>query len=159
MAAGFGQGVDVRVRHLLEEPVLVPIALADGVGDVVGEQQRVAHAPAPEPIVVALEEFAAVAVRVADFPDLLAVAHRLPFELAQVEVLARLHRDVGLGVFAQHAVGKRVQRVGARADVGDGEFAVVGAIVPELVIISVMRPLTDIAVARPLRQIPRHCVV
>ena len=46
-AAGFSQAVDCSVRHLLEEPVLVIIALADGVSDVVGEQERVAHSTSP----------------------------------------------------------------------------------------------------------------
>ena len=46
LASGFCHAVD-SVRHLLEEPVLVVVALADGVGDVVGEQQRVAQPAIP----------------------------------------------------------------------------------------------------------------
>ena len=64
-------------------------------------------------------------------------------------VLAGLDGDVGLGEFAEHAVGKGVQRVSAGADVGDGEFAVVGAVGPELVVLRVVRPGHQIAVARP----------
>ena len=151
LRVGIQPGGGFAVRHLLEEPVLVVIAFADGVGDVVGEQERIAHAPAPEPVVraVALVKFAAGAVGVADFPDLFAVAHGLPVQLAQVHRLARFNGDVGLGEFAQHPVGKRMQRVGAGADVGHGEFTVFAAIGPELVVIAVMRPSDQIAVARP----------
>ena len=77
------------MRYLFKEPVFVPIALADCVGDVVGEQQRIANTPTPQPIVIALEEFTAVAVRIADFPHLLAVAHGLPLELAQIVTVHR----------------------------------------------------------------------
>ena len=52
-----------------------------------------------------------------------------------------------LGVFAEHAVGEGVQGVGAGADVGDGEVAVVGAVGPELVVVAVVRPGDDVAVA------------
>ena len=84
------------VRHLLEKPILVVIALADGVSDVVGEQQRIAQAPAPEPVVVAVafEEFVAGAIWVADFPNLLAVAHWLPVKFAKVQILSGLDSDV-----------------------------------------------------------------
>ena len=46
-----GGGIDEtkvgRVRHFLKEPVLVPIALADGVDDVVGEQLARSAYPSP----------------------------------------------------------------------------------------------------------------
>ena len=143
--------VGERVRHLLEEPVLVVVALTDGVGDVVGEQIAVAQTPAPQPVIgaVALVELAGGAIGIADFPDLLAIADRLPVEFAQIQVLARFDGDVGLGVFAEHSVGKRVERVRAGADVGDGEFAVLGAVGPELIVIPIVRPGYRRAVARP----------
>ena len=149
LGGGVLPGVGGGVGDLLEEPVLAVVALADGVGDVVGEEVAVAQRPAPEPVVgaVALEELVAGAVRVADLPDLPAIADGLPVELAQVQRLARFHGDVGLGVLAEDAVGEGVQRVGAGADVGDGESAVLSAVGPELVVVAVVRPGDDVAVA------------
>src|SRR5208283_5916640 len=109
----------------------------------------VAQRPAPEPVVgaVALEELVAGAIGVADLPDLPAVADGLPVELAQVQRLARFDRDVGLGVLAEDSVGEGMKRVGAGADVGDGEAAVVGAVGPELVVVAIVRPGDGGAVA------------
>src|ERR1035438_159907 len=104
--------------------------------DVVGEEAAVAQAPAPKPVVVgvALEEFVCSAIGIADLPDLLAIADGLPVEFAQVHALARFHGNRrGPVVFSKHSVGKRAQRIGAGADVGDGEAAVRGAFGPELV--------------------------
>src|SRR5262245_30862706 len=83
------------VRRLLEEPVLPIVALPDGVRDVVRKEQRVAEAPAPEPVVFAvpLVELVAGPGGRADLPDLLAVTNGLPFELVEVHRLARLDGD------------------------------------------------------------------
>ena len=91
---GIHPGIGGGVRHLFEEPVLVVVALADGVGDVVGEEAGVAQRPAPEPVVVAVafEELVGGAVGIADLPDLLAVADGLPVEFAEVERSCRLRR-------------------------------------------------------------------
>ncbi len=50
-ASGFQPGGRGGVQHLLEEPVLGRIALADGVGNVVGEESGIAQRPAPQPVV------------------------------------------------------------------------------------------------------------
>ena len=112
--------------HLLEEPVFVIIALADGIGNVVGKQAAVAQAPAPQPVIVGitLEELVSGAVGIADLPNLLAVADWLPVEFAEVDLLVCLDGDVCLGVFAQDSVRKGVQSVFTRADVGDGKSSV-----------------------------------
>ena len=55
--------------------------------------------------------------------------------------------DIGLGIFAEHAVGKGAEDVGAGANVGDGEFAVFRAIGPELVVVAIVRPGDGGAVA------------
>ena len=135
--------------NLLEEPIFVVIALTDGVGDVIGKEKRIAEAPAPEPVVVAvaLEEFVGGAVGVADFPDLFAVADGRPVELAEVEIFSCLDGDAGLCEFAEHTVGESVKGVFAGADVVDVEFAVVGSVGPELVIIPVVLPGDEISVA------------
>ncbi len=140
---GIQPGGRLAVRHFLEEPVLAVIALADGVGQVVGEEERIAQAPAPEPIVrsIALEEFIGGAVGVADFPDLLAIADRLPFDIAQVQHLAGFDGDVRLGELAEDAVGEGVQGVGSGSDVGERELAVFAAVVPELIEFGVVCPI------------------
>ena len=69
------------------------------------------------------------------------MADRCPWQLAQVERLARLDGDVGLRVLAEHAVGERVQGVVARTDVRDGEAAMVVAAGPELVVLGVGLPV------------------
>ena len=122
--AAAGAVVADDVRDLVDVPVFVEVALADGVVDVVGEEFGVLEVEAPVPVVVALEELGGGAVGDADLPELLAVADGLPVELAEVERLARDYGDVGLGVLAEDAVGDGVKLVGAGADLGDGEVAV-----------------------------------
>jgi hypothetical protein len=90
----FGFGVDEgeigRVGDLFEEPILAVVALADGVGNVVWEEQGVAKVPTPKPVVgpVAFEELVAGAVGIADLPELPAVPDGLPDKLAEVDGLA-----------------------------------------------------------------------
>src|ERR1035441_919216 len=53
LGGGVQPGCGGRMRHFLEEPVLVVVALADGIGDVVREEAGVTQTPAPQPVVVA----------------------------------------------------------------------------------------------------------
>ena len=124
------------MRHLLEKPVRAIIALADCVGDVIREQQGVAQVPTPQPVIrpVTLEKLSAGAVGIAYLPDLFSVTHGLPVQLAQVQRPAGFNDDIRLHKFTQHPVRKCVQRICARADVGNGEPSVFSPIVPELVI-------------------------
>src|SRR5579872_3614644 len=111
------------VRHLFKEPVLMVITLADGIGNVVGKQQGITEVPTPAPVVCAIpfEKLAGTAIGIADLPDRLAIAHWLPFKLAQVEGLTSLNRDVSPGEFTEHPVRKGMQRIGTGIDVDDGE--------------------------------------
>ena len=129
------------VRDMLEEPVLAEVALADHVVHVIGKEPGVLQRDARVGIFIAFEEFRAVAVRDPDLPEGLAMANRCPWQLAQVERLARLDGDVGLRVLAEHAIGERVQGVVARTDVRDGEAAMVVAASPELVVLGVGLPV------------------
>jgi hypothetical protein len=73
---------------------------------------------------------------------LLAVAHRRPLERAEIEHLARAHDDVRASEFAEHAVGERVVRVRAGADLRDREAPVgVVAALPELIVLRVRLPV------------------
>src|SRR6202042_3452494 len=75
---------------------------------------------------------------------------RLPFNLAKVEILARLNGDVGLREFTKNAVGKRMQRVSAGTNIGDGEFAILVAVIPELIKLGIMGPV-DGGTAEPAK--------
>jgi hypothetical protein len=107
--------------------------------------------PAPSPIVctVTLQEFVACAVRIADFPKLLTIAHGLPFQFTQVGRLAGCNRYVRLGKLSQHPVGKRVQRVVAGSDIGYGERAVFISVGPELTVVPIGGPGDGFAIACP----------
>ncbi len=133
-------GVGRRVRHLFEEPVLAVIASADRIGHVVREEVAVAQRPAPQPVFVPLVKLVAGPAGITDLPDLLAITHRLPVELAQVDVLARLDIDIGLGVFAEDTVGKGMQGIVARPDIVDRKAAVVRTLRPELIVVAIVRP-------------------
>ena len=141
------------MRHLLEEPVLGRIALADGVGDVVGEEAGIAQRPSPQPVVgaIALEELVCGAVGIADLPELFAIADRLPVEFAEVQGFCLLRRSPSRSViFTEDSIGKGAQNVGAGPHIGDGESAISRAVHPELVVVSVMRPGYDVAVPWPV---------
>ncbi len=51
------------------------------------------------------------AIRYADFPDLFPMAHRRPFELTEIDNLARIDGNVGSREFTEHAVGQGAKRV------------------------------------------------
>ena len=82
------------------------IVFADGVGDVVlrkgngGPNPRASNSRRR-----LFEELAAGAVGIADFPDLFAETTGSPFELAEVDVLAGFHGDVGVGKFSSRDAG------------------------------------------------------
>ena len=69
-----------------------------------------------------------------------AVANRLPFQLAEVERLAGVNRDIGLGEFAENAIGDRVKLVRSGANVGDAEAAIGRAADPKLIVFGVVLP-------------------
>src|SRR4051812_17871078 len=91
---------------LLEKPIAMIIALADRVGEVLREEERVAQAPAPQPEIsaAALKKFTAGAIGKPDFPHLPAITDGLPFDLAEIECLAGFDGDIGSGELAEHAV-------------------------------------------------------
>src|SRR5262249_41471043 len=85
-------------------PVGFPVALADYEVHVVGKFLGIFVVKTPMPIVVAMFEFRARAVRHPDLPELFAEALRGPGELAEIDVLARLEGDLRLGKLPEHAV-------------------------------------------------------
>src|ERR1035437_3799557 len=133
--------VDV-VRNLVDVPILCRVGFADGEVDVVGEVLGVFDVHAPVPVIVALIEHLGGAVRRADLEYLLAEVGRLPLDGPEVErLLAGGDGDAGCSVVrAEDTVGDGVKLVGARANVGDGEGAVSGAVGPELVVLGVVLP-------------------
>ena len=131
------------VRDVLEEPVLAEVALADHVVHVIEEQPGVLQRNARVSIFPPFEEFRAVPVGYPHLPEGLAMANGRPWQLAQVERLARLDGDIGLRVLAEQAIGERVQGVAARADIRDGEAALIVAARPELVVLGVGLPVDE----------------
>ena len=109
------------LRRLDVIPVMPPVALADDEIDIVGKLFRIEIIQSPLPVVVAVAEFLGTAVGDADLPDLPAIADRDPRQLPEFGRLARFHVNVSPTEVAQHTVRERVESVGARPRIRDGE--------------------------------------